>query len=647
MHPALDPSRLNDLPPSLRRIALSAANGSDVDFQRLAARIRSNNIPDYQSRLFASLFYANLDPAEIIGGGGEDLITQYSLHSISLLNRAFESLDLFISIPMPHPTAYPELWARAWPWIELFYTTKDTNGPLQEQSDLYFVLLKFITNMMKQDAEPMLSTPGVRILVSRAWAIFLDSGDQEGLSLVGYWFTVDKNKHGPDHMDEFAQGAGGTLSDLAALVVRYIKHGHGDGRSLTESHLSVLSIASKFLLDTGDTTSTTDGPYSPYEAALLAHGLVGTITTVVYTLNALPLPIPSLGRKMIGNYVTHLCQYGLIRPGHVWMLQALQAKLLPALVLCSKLRADDIPNRNILQDLERIVSIPLASCLVYRSFLLQLGPALRDVAYLVDTPRFRASDLFPVWQEFTKLVQERLVLLENAHSSESERFGACDNSECAQIQPRSDFRRCSSCRASTYCSRSCQTADWRAGHREICQVLRSQTNYDIDSMTTSGMHYLRAVVTSDYLAARFDIFVQKVAILAAHSETTTPLLYTEFYYRRGRARVTVHKMSDLSNIAGTPVVASWTGRTHGRGEVYMVITAEGEGGTLRFFRGRCTTADIHDGLVTLAGIFAAEMRAQGVTITPDTSLEDKAKASEIVRNGIQRLLDIEAVTVIQ
>ncbi|KAF6256113.1 hypothetical protein COO60DRAFT_1531023 [Scenedesmus sp. NREL 46B-D3] len=34
-------------------------------------------------------------------------------------------------------------------------------------------------------------------------------------------------------------------------------------------------------------------------------------------------------------------------------------------------------------------------------------------------------------------------------------------------------QRCSGCRAARYCSRDCQAAHWRAGHRGVCKRIRT------------------------------------------------------------------------------------------------------------------------------------------------------------------------------
>ncbi|KAJ6586020.1 hypothetical protein B0H19DRAFT_1111184 [Mycena capillaripes] len=50
---------------------------------------------------------------------------------------------------------------------------------------------------------------------------------------------------------------------------------------------------------------------------------------------------------------------------------------------------------------------------------------------------------------------------------------ACDNMECGVIRDKKEFRCCSACKSTYYCSNDCQRHDWGEGHRQECDRLRS------------------------------------------------------------------------------------------------------------------------------------------------------------------------------
>lgn len=53
-------------------------------------------------------------------------------------------------------------------------------------------------------------------------------------------------------------------------------------------------------------------------------------------------------------------------------------------------------------------------------------------------------------------------------------LGACHHGECGKLLPRTQLKRCSACKVTTYCSAACQLSHWRApgGHKKGCKDLQ-------------------------------------------------------------------------------------------------------------------------------------------------------------------------------
>ncbi|KAJ7127579.1 hypothetical protein C8R43DRAFT_1210808 [Mycena crocata] len=176
--------------------------------------------------------------------------------------------------------------------------------------------MAFINHIQRQrDAECILATPGVRAVVGRAWAIFLEIDHGDGLYLISHFLYPGSKMHASAEMQEFVDGAGGTLPDLALTVVR---------ASSLDAH-----ICRNFLQGTASLA----GPRGPYETALLEHGIVGAVTTAICALNQVPMTdIMSAGGKLLEMYLGLLRTLIPDRQSYIYIAESLKAGLLLAIV---------------------------------------------------------------------------------------------------------------------------------------------------------------------------------------------------------------------------------------------------------------------------------------------------------------------------
>ncbi|KAK7062475.1 hypothetical protein R3P38DRAFT_2679018 [Favolaschia claudopus] len=109
-------------------------------------------------------------------------------------------------------------------------------------------------------------------------------------------------------------------------------------------------------------------------------------------------------------------------------------------------------------------------------------------------------------------VDSKTSSLKRYHFGKPPSWFECDNSKCAKIDIKRKFRRCSNCRLFYYCSKECQTADWKdGGHRASCQPQRQHRINFLFPFPTRDLSFLRLLV--------HDIFEQtKVNTLLAQVE---------------------------------------------------------------------------------------------------------------------------------
>ncbi|KAJ7035374.1 hypothetical protein C8F04DRAFT_1344199 [Mycena alexandri] len=165
MHPALRMSVLDELPSTVQRMALAAAGGSEENLCTIQRLV--DDIPHHhreKSRVFLPVFYTNLDQAKIpIGDELDDpsMFTAGPVHSAMISLHQIHSMALRILLPA---NVFSDLWPKLWKWVQFFdaYRFADANET------------------------------GPALVTSRA------------------------------DVEEFMEGAGGSIEDMASLILGYV-----------------------------------------------------------------------------------------------------------------------------------------------------------------------------------------------------------------------------------------------------------------------------------------------------------------------------------------------------------------------------------------------------------------------------------------
>ncbi|KAJ6534355.1 hypothetical protein B0H19DRAFT_1383514 [Mycena capillaripes] len=606
MHPSLRLEQLEKLPAAIKTIATSAAQSSESDILELMNITQDTSIPDSQKLPLLPAFYAVLDPARIPTAGALEIIVLQRSARTPEIGSALLAIGVISGLPRPDPATHVDIWARTWAWIDFAHTymahLRDRGLPTEEQ--FYFGFMHTIVYLLEVswDLNMILSTPGIRAVVARSWVVFLDGGNTVGLECISKFLYRNHTPSGVTCLDEFIDGAGGTVGDLALTVVRHINRVVNRRTPLTNRDVAALLASWTFF----DNTASLHALSGPYEAALLVHGVVGAITAVICALNpVVSADDPPQFRDRLLSLLSRRC---LTAPGYPWVAEALQAGLLRAIVSSA--------NVGSVHHMEAFLTCIIPNSMVYRTVLVHIPKAMDDVQKLVDTQAFRHSPVYQPWLKFEELVDDRIRFLSRFTSENYLCLRACDNMQCGRIQDKRKFKRCSGCLEFCYCSRDCQSFDWKAGHREVCTTFR---HFRLkETLGTRDLSFLRELASDDFLRNQSHVLSQTATWLA--SAPALPL-FTTIDYSRGSAAIKVKSVRSLPQDPRSECLADRSSGSGGKLALHQIILHEGAGTAVRFFRMRFESTQLYEEVRKLA---------RSLTLTP----RDERKAA---LDAVQRI----------
>ncbi|KAF7335382.1 MYND-type domain-containing protein [Mycena venus] len=504
MHASLHQRNILRLPGNLRRVANSAANGSLNDLQSLGGLIPG--LPASTALLFLPVFYVNLDPAGIPNMDDIGLNT----HAMACALASTEGI-YFLQNPgkfLPD-AAVIDIWPRYWAWIECFqiYATMTSGRPSPSlglrEFELGSNVVQFMASFHNSQTLFKLfgATPGVRVLLARNWSLLVqreagrarDVGLDQVLQCVNGSCPIDASE--PAGLEEFVEGAGGTINDLASLIIQSITALIPSRKPpITRLPLKFVGAILAFVIATdriSESRAEDDESLFLLCSALCEGGFVKTLTTVMHNLadNTIPGVTETLATCLVLFRVAFL-----ISSGDTWAGQALKAGLLrPLLVEEALLEIEDVVQKS-----------PLAKT--------------------------------ESWTNFVNLAQERISIRQVLDSSDCIWSGACDNMACAVIRDRPTLKRCVNCKTAYYCSKLCQIMDWAAGHRKACSRGHS-ISLDQISFGRRERAFIRTIVQQDYEAHKANtIYPEQVRFMA---QSPHEYFFTFFDYSWGRVRIEV------------------------------------------------------------------------------------------------------------
>ncbi|KAJ7748293.1 hypothetical protein DFH07DRAFT_962189 [Mycena maculata] len=532
---------------------------------------------DAQNILTLPVFYVNLDPAGIPDEDHFD--TEHPpADAESCIGRALQSIEALNGIQIPTGIG-PDIWPRVWPWVQFIYMYRDHLPNISRQSERAFCLeFLMFTGAFADHAETIsliLSTPGVRFMVAKAWPYVPEIVDPKERQL-GFndlrSFMVDEAFTDTNNLAEMIDGAGGTLGHLARLIVLYIRGMVPEpGTAMRDGYAhftcAILNLITRLEPQLHDPESSGD-PLGPLGTALASHHIIRALIDVVCALGEVASPQATFALRKC--FI--ILEIMLLAPTHgiQSLTKGLKHNLLRALITCA--RGPNAGTSTIHSHMETFFVGIIPPLLVYPGVLNALDRALTDVGAGSDA--FKNSEVYAKWETFFTLAEERIGVLRSYTSGETPSMRACDNIKCSEIRIKSGFRRCSGCRCLYYCCQACQTFDWlEGGHRSACKSYGTLSLRDENDIELTARHrsFLRALIHHDYQKSKALIFPQKLLAIKVGLDFLTLYDYTE-----GPAKINVQALSSerTRELLGGP---EWTNlvsraeRSEGRLSLDVVV----------------------------------------------------------------------------
>ncbi|KAJ6483300.1 hypothetical protein C8R45DRAFT_300445 [Mycena sanguinolenta] len=451
----------------------------------MALRYRSSMIPVFYSGLNPALIPTILTRFDLLGWPSvRSEIIQAHLCLRGVLDLASRNVIV--------PGAIVDIWRNVWPWVQFLdeYAESLSNDDFPDAETRYSEFLSLIRFFRANEAAGQLidSPPGLYVVVGRAWRHLIRERNEEGLADASYFLGLNRDWNSPA-FDELITGSGGTRSELASVVISHITYAlPNPDCPVTHDTLSFL-VGIFYIVASESVAGYQD---LAFQGHLLSQGIVSTLTIAVRALCRSKLKVAGIMLQGFGS--TLVTQISSFSP--TWLPESLRAGLLDIFT----------PEHGeaVSPSLAMLLKDILPPATVYHSVLTALQTSLpqvrdRDVSVTSNDPALVAH-----WKSFVALVENRLPILNEYNTGALLAMRPCDNLECTKICPKRELQRCSGCSTMCYCSRICQRADWRSGHRLTCLRLGLNRKRFIH-ISPRNRSFLHALVYHEYITRHQEV----------------------------------------------------------------------------------------------------------------------------------------------
>ncbi|KAK7028614.1 hypothetical protein R3P38DRAFT_933029 [Favolaschia claudopus] len=184
------------------------------------------------------------------------------------------------------------------------------------------------------------------------------------------------------------------------------------------------------------------------------------------------------------------------------------------------------------------------------SSLSQLRVSLNAIGNLetqVMDLKINSPPAYRHWDRFISVVQDRFTALDEYNAGNLKIPIACHNYECTGIFLKPNIKVCRGCNVAFYCSKACQKADWRAGHRRFCATVawgikRSHPHHP--QMSARDRSFLHTLLYHEFCTRRNEIAFKHIQF-ARKNPTKMP--YTLYDFRGGPCNIVIASLEELDS----------------------------------------------------------------------------------------------------
>ncbi|KAJ7660254.1 hypothetical protein DFH06DRAFT_1194120 [Mycena polygramma] len=624
MHESLHPRNISKIEGSLRPIAEAAAAGSLEDLNRLRSLVPE--LPNAQAVLLLPVLIANLDISRIPQPHDlDDLLVSSPMPQVECALVALLILS-FLRNPGPE-SAYPDIWAYVWPWIDFIHFYRDSLPAASNTSEMFasfihaLVILALAQHMPTHSA--IGSTPRVRRILAMAWkalicndGLWAQAGTYEKVLRLLVLLTPRPGQS--SDFEEIVEAVGGDVTDLASVFVTHVSR--AQRMEAPKNHIAGFLALSMSLLSAGD-----DGLLL-FRTAVQSFSLVPALVTAILALHG---PPPG---DAVDLCFTFLVEALKLPPGHTYMVQALRAGLLRCIILfgrspskpASRPTADTDSTPALIRELLEEV---LPCSLVHYTVVMQFRRSISDVKQLSSSIT-GTSAFSKQWQLFSAYIKARQDVWDFWDEQFKVRVEGCDNALCGKIHDRSRFKSCSNCRSAHYCSKDCQTLDWLDGHKQVCRKLRSFHQRHLDTINTRGKRFLRTLLTYDAFQRLADLSMDQLLFMYEHPGEA---FFTAFAYNevaglkyRIEPEASLTTQGDESELWDLTVPAHFARakKSGGRLQVHVMYIYEGHKLRSLIFPLRTDRATLYNGLRQIVQSLPRGLSAEQVCLRARRKVDD-------------------------
>ncbi|KAF8879890.1 hypothetical protein CPB84DRAFT_1793000 [Gymnopilus junonius] len=288
-------------------------------------------------------------------------------------------------------------------------------------------------------------------------------------------------------LDRVVTAAGGSASDVVELAMSRLRAATGNNARMHEPH-SALSLD---LI--GHLSRSAE---HPLRLGFLGAGMTLFVTKLAVKIGGLlQEAVRSPGRPQIGfgsmtpasngNPRAEGLQEALVAclgflhntlestDGFSWVVKAVNGGLLQAWISAAR-NMHRFASRDDADMILDLLSKLVTKYMTYKSVVTAVDGAMKKVQNPNNVHRdWKDPKARKVWQEFRKLGIERyLVTLELKEVKK--KAAICNSVKCQKIDFKNNFRKCSACSTTLYCSKECQADDWKASHKVVCKLKQQE-----------------------------------------------------------------------------------------------------------------------------------------------------------------------------